>query len=381
MTRRVLIYVQHLLGTGHLKRAAIIARASAELGLEVTLASGGVPVDGLDVGDATLVQLPPLKSHDAAFSGLVDAGGSEVDEAWLARRRDRLLALFRAAAPDVLVVEMFPFGRRQMRFELLPLLDAAQAVTPRPRIISSVRDILTARAPKRTAEAAAWARRYFDAVLVHGDPAVVCFDDSFPAAGEIAEQIAYTGYVAAAAGRRGRPGDDGWDEVVVSAGGGAVGTALMAAAMEARAISTGAADKRWRLLAGANLPAADFARLAARPPDGVVVEPARPDFADLLANCAVSISQAGYNTVVDLMQARVRTILVPFARGGQTEQALRTARLAAMGLARVVDEHDLTAAGLAAAVDTALAAPRPGSGAIAIDGAARSAALIAEWAE
>ncbi len=381
MTRRVLIYVQHLLGTGHLKRAAVIARASAEHGLEVTLASGGVPVDGLDVGDATLVQLPPLKSRDAAFTGLVDAGGSAVDEAWLARRRDRLLALFRAVTPDVLVVEMFPFGRRQMRFELLPLLDAAQAETPRPRIISSVRDILTTRAPKRTAEAAGWARRYLDAVLVHGDPAVARFDDSFPAAGEIAHLITYTGYVAAAAGRRGGPGDDGWDEVVVSAGGGAVGAALMAAAIEARALSIGAADKRWRLLAGANLPAADFARLAARAPDGVVVEPARRDFADLLENCAVSISQAGYNTVVDLMQARARTILVPFARGGQTEQALRTARLAALGLARGVDEHDLTAAGLAAAVDTALAAPRPGSGAIAIDGAARSAALIAEWAE
>jgi len=381
MTRRVLIYVQHLLGTGHLKRAAVIARASAERGLEVTLASGGMPVDGLDVGDATLVQLPPLKSRDAAFTGLVDAGGSAVDEAWLARRRDRLLALFRAVAPDVLVVEMFPFGRRQMRFELLPLLDAAQAETPRPRIISSVRDILTARAPARTAEAAAWARRYFDAVLVHGDPAVARLDDSFPAAGEIAERIAYTGYVAAAAGRRGGPGDAGWDEVVVSAGGGAVGAALMAAAIEARALSAGAADKRWRLLAGANLPAADFARLAARAPDGVVVEPARRDFADLLANCAVSISQAGYNTVVDLMQARARTILVPFARGGQTEQALRAARLAALDLARVVDEHDLTAAGLAAAVDAVLAAPRPGWGAIAIDGAARSAALIAEWAE
>ena len=381
MTRRVMIYVQHLLGTGHLKRAAIIARASAERGLEVTLASGGVPVDDLDVGDATLAQLPPLKSRDAAFTGLVDAGGSAVDEAWLARRRDRLLALFRAVAPDVLVVEMFPFGRRQMRFELLPLLDAARAVTPRPRIISSVRDILTARAPKRTAEAAAWVRRYFDAVLVHGDPAVARFDDSFPAAGEIAERITYTGYVADAAGRRGRPGDDGWDEVVVSAGGGAVGAALMAAAIEARALSTGAADKRWRLLAGANLPAADFAHLAARAPDGVVVEPARHDFADLLANCAVSISQAGYNTVVDLMQARARTILVPFARGGQTEQALRAARLTALGLARGVDEHDLSAARLAAAVDAALAAPRPGSGAIAIDGAARSAALIAEWAE
>jgi predicted glycosyltransferase len=381
MTRRVLIYVQHLLGTGHLRRAAVVARACAQHGLEVTLASGGVPVDDLDVGGATLAQLPPLKSRDAAFTGLVDAGGRAVDEAWLADRRDRLLKLFNAAAPDVLVVEMFPFGRRQMRFELLPLLDAAHLATPRPRIVSSVRDILTARAPKRSAEAAAWARRYLDAVLVHGDPAVARFDDSFPAAGEIAERITYTGYVAAAAGRRGGPGDAGWDEVVVSAGGGAVGAALMAAAIEARALSRGAADKRWRLLAGANLPAADIARLAARAPDGVVVEPARRDFADLLANCAVSISQAGYNTVVDLMQARARTILVPFARGGQTEQALRAARLAVLGLARVVDEHDLTAAGLAAAVDAALTAPRPGSGAIAIDGAARSAALIAEWAE
>ena len=38
---RVLFYVQHLLGIGHLKRAATRARACAAAGLEVTVVSGG----------------------------------------------------------------------------------------------------------------------------------------------------------------------------------------------------------------------------------------------------------------------------------------------------------------------------------------------------
>ena len=41
----VLIWVQHLLGTGHFKRAATLAEAMAADGLDVTLVSGGPPVD------------------------------------------------------------------------------------------------------------------------------------------------------------------------------------------------------------------------------------------------------------------------------------------------------------------------------------------------
>ncbi len=43
---KVLFYVQHLLGIGHLKRATTLARAMNDLGLKVTLVSGGdfVPV-------------------------------------------------------------------------------------------------------------------------------------------------------------------------------------------------------------------------------------------------------------------------------------------------------------------------------------------------
>ena len=379
--RRVLLYVQHLLGIGHLRRAVALARACAARDLEVTVASGGAPVAGLDTGAAALVQLPPLRSRDESFSALVCADGRAPDAAWLDRRRTMLLDLFARVKPHVLVVEMFPFGRRQLRFELLPLLAAARAAAPRPWVVSSVRDVLTARAPKRTAEAAAWARRYLDAVLVHGDPEVIRFEESFPAAAEIADMISYTGYVAEPAGRRGGPGAPGWNEVVASAGGGAVGEIVLRTALEARPLSRSGCDLDWRLLAGENLSAEAFAALTAEAPNGVIVERARPDFADLLANCAVSISQGGYNTAVNILQARAQAVIVPFSRGGQTEQSLRAARLEALGLVRCLDERDLTPARLATTVDAALAAPQPPHRAVAVDGAGRSAAMITTWAE
>ena len=43
MTASVLLYVQHLLGIGHVKRSLRVAKALAEEGIEVTLVSGGEP--------------------------------------------------------------------------------------------------------------------------------------------------------------------------------------------------------------------------------------------------------------------------------------------------------------------------------------------------
>ena len=201
----ILIYVQHLLGIGHLQRAALIARGLAAAGQRVLLVSGGLPVGDLELGDAALAQLPPLRTADAAFSGLVDARGQAVDDAWRSRRRDQLLSLFRAARPRLLLFEMFPFGRRQLRFELLPVLEEAARQLPRPVIACSLRDILN---PPATEEKAAWmvatARRWFDRILVHGDPALLRLEESFPPAAALADLIDYTGYVATPpAGRAG----------------------------------------------------------------------------------------------------------------------------------------------------------------------------------
>jgi predicted glycosyltransferase len=371
---RVFFYVQHLLGIGHLKRAATLARALAAGGLQVTLASGGVAVPGLRPDGVDFVQLPPASAADLSFRTLVDGDGRAVDDAWKRRRSAALLDAWRAAGARVLVLELYPFGRRQMRFELLPLLEAASARTLRPLIVCSLRDILGApKSPERQQETLALVERCIDHVLVHGDPSVVRLERSFPAAAAIASRIAYTGYVvdAAPAG-----GEAGRGEVIVSAGGGAVGARLLEAALEAKPLSA-LRDRTWRLLAGDNLPLDAFRKLSrAR---GVEVERARPDFTTLLANCELSISQAGYNTLLETVQARARALVVPFAGGNETEQTLRARCFAERGLVEVLEEAALTPAALAAAVDRAAGRPKPAPGAVDLDGAARSAALVARW--
>src|SRR5438477_1616917 len=156
----VFFYVQHLLGIGHLKRAATLARALRDARFGVVLASGGVPVPSIPVD----VQLPPASAADITFKTLVDDAGQPIDDAWKRRRAGALLDAWRAARADVLLIELFPFGRRQMRFELLPLLEDAQRLKPRPLVVCSVRDMIQSR-PEREAETLRLAERFFDRIL------------------------------------------------------------------------------------------------------------------------------------------------------------------------------------------------------------------------
>ena len=372
---RALIWVQHLLCIGHLRRAAALARALAERDFDVLLVSGGMPLKGLDRGAAKFEQLPPLRATDASFSTLADAGGEAPDSAFLALRRDRLLGLYRAHRPDAIITEMYPFGRRKFAAELLPLLAAAHQSRPKPAIFASVRDILTERRdPARSNEMAELALRWYRAVLVHGDPQLIPFEASFPETARISHLVRYTGYIGAV-GPGGPYGGSG--EIIVSAGGGAVGAHLLQTALEARQLSV-LADRRWRLLAGPNLPAERFNALQRRSHDGTVVERTRDDFPALLEAAAISVSQAGYNTVLDVVSARVRAVLVPFAAQGETEQSLRAEHMAAAGLAHIVREDALTPERLATAVDAAWAGPQPQAATIGVAGADESARIISE---
>ncbi len=371
--RRVFIYVQNLLGIGHLKRAATLARALVAEGLQVTLASGGLAAPGIVPAGVRLVQLPQARAADLTFKTLLDEAGREIDDDWRRRRSAALQAAWRAADPQVLLIELFPFGRRQMRFELLPLLDAAVG---RAAIVCSVRDILGGlKSPQREQETLDLVERYFDRVLVHGDPSLVSFDRTFPGAKRIAGRLAYTGYVVEPASAAG--GNAGKEEIIVSAGGGAVGAALLQAAMRAKPL-TASRDRTWRVLAGNNVAENDFRSLAglASGDSGIVLERSRADFTALLANCALSVSQAGYNTLMETVRAGARAVVVPFAGGQETEQALRARSLAERGLLEVVEEEALTPEALAAAIDRVARKPRPAPGAIDLDGARKSAMLI-----
>ena len=365
---RVLFYVQHLLGIGHLARAGRIAAALARDGFDVTLVTGGLPVEGFVAEGVREIRLPPLVVGDDGFSTLQDGEGRPVTEEYKAQRRDRLLSLYEEIRPDAVIVEAFPFGRRQVRFELLPLIERIEASEPRPLLLSSVRDLLQARTkPGRDRETADLVRRHFDGVLVHGDPAFARLEDSFALASEIADKVIYTGLVAPEVLV---PASDRHD-IVVSAGGGAVGLKVMEAALGAARLLDPALS--WLLITGPNLPAADLAALEAAAPRNVALARFRRDFTGLLANARLSISQAGYNTVGDILLAGCRSILVPFAAGGETEQNARAEKLARRGRAVALEEETIGPETLAAAVTRALALPDPSAIALDRNGAAETA--------
>jgi predicted glycosyltransferase len=377
MTARVLFHVQHLLGSGHLRRAAVIATALADTGFDVELVSGGFPVRHLDCGKARQTQLPPARAADESFKILLDAAGRPIDDAWRQRRRDILQARLASFAPDVVITELFPLGRRVLSFELVPLLETAHKRATRPLILASVRDVLAPKDdPRKTDEMVAWVQAWYDRVLVHGDPDLLPLAASFPEA-RIADRVIYTGYVGGAP-TPAPPGRDGEGEVIVSVGGGAVGARLLEAAIQARPLST-ARERVWRFLLGASLPSDVETRLRAMAGKGCIVEPARRDFPGLLARCHVSVSQAGYNTAMDVLTARARAVLVPFAAANETEQTVRADALVRRGWAVACDEAALTAPVLAAAIDSAASLPRPDPTALRLDGAAETARLIRTW--
>lgn len=373
------LYVQHLLGIGHLMRASALARGLEAAGIRVVLVSGGMPVPVLDVVVSRFEQLPPVRAVDETFKKLVTESGELVDDTWKVHRRDRLLQIFDREQPDILLTELYPFGRRQMRFELEPLLARARDRRERtglPVIVSSIRDIVVgSRKPGRTEDIIDCVRSFYDLVLIHGDENVIPFEQSFPRAGDISDFIRSTGYVVAPVPVRQGPGAPGYDEVIVSTGGGAVSAGLLEATIGARALCR-LHHYPWRVLVGHNYPEGAFLACRADAPGGVEVERARRDFTQLLANCVLSISQGGYNTIAEVLATGARAVCLPFAGGDETEQTLRCRLLAERGALQFVEKDSVSAEQVAMAVDRALEG-RPDEGRIVdTEGATRSAAFL-----
>ncbi len=373
---RILIYVQHLLGIGHLHRSLWLARALARENFGVTVISGGISAGLPAPAGVTMIQLPAVASADNSFSRLLDLDGNEIDDAFRDRRRSQLLEAFASIAPQVLITETFPFGRRMMRFELLPLLRAAKSRSRPPIVIASIRDILQPKSkPGRNDEIVALLERYYDRVIVHGDPAISRLEDSFALAGAIAGKIAYSGYISAPPAPE-PPADDGRNEVIVSAGGSATGLALLDTALAARDRCS-LSGLFWRLLVSPAIEPQRFADLRRRADAGTRVERNRSDFTGLLGRARLSISQAGYNTITDILRTGINALVVPFAEAGEIEQTLRARRLQQLGRLVMLEPERLSAANLAAAIEQADAL-RPELE-VDLEGAANSARLIREW--
>lgn len=371
---RVAIAVTHLLGIGHFARMVALARALQSAGMTVRLLSGGRPVPMIATDGLDLVQLPPVHCRDADFSVLYKDDGERVDTAFLELRAASLAAGVRDWQPDAVLAELYPFGRRSLRAEFEAMIAVARAMQPRPAIICSIRDVLNPpKSPERAANALEALGKSFDAIFVHGDEAALPLDASWPVEPALARKLVYTGFLRDGARSAMRRPASGRHGIIVSAGGSDVGKALNVAAIGAAA---NLSQLPWRILVSRTMPQTHLDALIAAAPAHVRIEWARPDFPDLLTSARISISQAGYNTVLDLAASGPGAILVPFAQGGEKEQSLRAAALEKAGLVRVIPEDQISPARLETDIRDLLAAPLPDWSSIHLDGAERSVAAL-----
>jgi predicted glycosyltransferase len=375
----LLFYCQHSLGLGHLARSLLLVDAIS-VDFDVVLLNGGrLPAGTRVPAGVDIVNLPPL-GQDAAFEHLVSHDATmSVAEAQAGRQR-LIIETFQRVQPQVVLIELYPFGRKAFEFELLPLLEAGAACgADRPTVLCSLRDILVggrAHQGKHDERACQRVNASFDGVLVHSDPTFARLEESFHPATPLQVPVHYTGFVAPPAGtsptRR-------QQRLLVSSGGGMVGEPLVRAAVEVHAALEAATGLTTTVVAGPFLPEPVWAWLQAEAERSPALTAVRqvPDLTHEIRCSALSLSQGGYNTTMDLLRAATPAVVVPYGEGNEDEQGRRARRLAELGVLRVVPPAELDARRLLPELLGALAS-RPQAPPLDLDGASATARILGD---
>ena len=365
-----LLYCQVRYGAGHFARSAAIAEALLPHFRVVMAVSGQTG----DLRIPTGVDLVPMPEPEEDFLSHVSAADEGLGVA--------LASLAAHISPACLLIESFPFGRQNLLVEMARGLRRIRARDPRPLIVSSVRDIQQRMLPRQD-----WldrlscdtANRFFDAALVHTDPRISRFSDTFPLCAELRPAVHETGYVAPAF--QPLPPRDAEPVIVVSAGGGRGGDSLLEAAAAAQGAGL-SADFSMRVFAGTFVSDETWQRLqaAARATPRLSVVRWSSDLRKELGRASVSVSRCGYNTALDVLAARVPALFVPLPTPTEDEQRRRAARFAELDLARQLQEDEMSPARLADEIRRT-AQWSPSSIDIDLNGARRSAELLRAWVD
>ncbi|MGB7181600.1 MAG: glycosyltransferase [Burkholderiaceae bacterium] len=304
-----------------------------------------------------LIKLPILLMSDTGTLETQRKGESVESAKFHRRKLIRKIVL--SLQPDILIIEMFPFGRKQFADEIIDLINIANAHLSmaghdrsRTTVVASIRDILVSRPNNQNIfdqRAVTWLNQYFDALLIHSDPDLISLAETFTAYSQIEIPIHYTGFVSSSS--RNKPNKREL-LAVVSAGGGRVGEALVRTAMKAATQLKEVLGLRTIIIAGPNSAISDFHSSGSYELVQFV-----DDFASLLTQATLSISQCGYNTATDVLASDVAAVFVPYETPKEDEQQRRADLLSARNRAICIRPGELTSERLVAAARQALELP------------------------
>lgn len=346
---KILFYCQHSLGMGHLVRSFALAEKLSDKFVVIFLNGGRLPRKLKTPENIKIINLPPL-----GFDGnnqLVSLDKRRTVERCQALRETTILEIFNQEKPSAIIIELFPFGRKKFQNELLPLLKSAKG---KAKILCSLRDILVGQRrdqSRHEERAVTTANDFFDAILVHSDKDFARLEETFQPATPLQVPVFYTGFVAKNDVLNFETKNK--NQIIVSAGGGLVGESLLRTAIEAKEFLP--ENVQLKLITGAFLPEESFAKLQTLANQKPKIELIRfvPNLAQEIANSAVSVSQCGYNTVMDILRSGVASVVVPFADNGDDEQMKRARRLEKMGVLQVLEKSEMNPKSLAKAIKKA----------------------------
>jgi predicted glycosyltransferase len=363
---KVSYYCQHVLGIGHFHRSMDICKAIARHH-PTTLILGGPPVE-IAPQNIHLLKLPGLQM-DSNFQNLepCDSGLSlaEVKE----KRKNILFNHFKQTKPNIFITELYPFGRKAFRFELDPVLNAIrEGSLPNCSCYCSIRDILVEKKTgrekfeKRVVQVV---NTYFDGILVHADPKIITLNETFSRLADIQTPLYYTGFVT-----RSAPESQGAREemrkklalspesklIVASIGGGNVGSELLSATIQAFKILEKSLPAHLQIFCGPYCDEKMYTTLQSSSQDNIKIDRFTEHFPRWLAAADLSISMAGYNTCMNLVQAGIPALVYPFKQN--REQRLRAERLGKRAPIAIIEETDLSPLLLSKKIVQHIATPR-----------------------
>ncbi|MFN6517165.1 MAG: glycosyltransferase family protein [Nostoc sp. CreGUA01] len=350
--KRLMFYCQHILGMGHLVRSREIIRGLTK-DFQICFINGGEIIQGFEIPPGVeVINLPAIKT-DAEFKELqvVDDAFSlnEVKEI----RKNKLLQIFNEFQPDILIIELFPFGRKRFSFELIPLLELAKSSKNSTKIVSSLRDIVVTKQEKQAKheeKVCNLINKYFDILLVHGDPKFFPLEETFSRVHDLKCEVYYTGYVVQEPPMN--PVFTYEDQeiiksdkplILVSVGGGRFGHELLDCVVNAAPFLDKRLPHNIQVFTGPFIPDAKFNELQAMAKDSknLYIRRYTPYLLSYMKKAELSINMSGYNTTMNILTTGVRAMILPFTGNQDREQTVRAEKLSNLGIIKLLSPHDL----------------------------------------
>jgi predicted glycosyltransferase len=347
--KRLMFYCQHILGMGHLVRSMEIVRGLAQE-FQICFINGGELIEQFSIPEGIdSVNLPAIKT-DSEFRTLQPVDSS-LDLATVQEMRKRqLLDVWQQFQPDILMVELFPFGRRKFSFELLPLLEAIQAAGRKTKVVCSLRDIVVTKQnqAKHEEKVCTLMNQYFDLLLIHGDPRFQPIEETFSRIADLRCPVHYTGYVvqpqtptlSASTPQPPIP----QPLILASIGGGRFGHELVDAVVAAAPLLATRIPHQIQVFTGPFCPADKVSTWQAQAADcpNLRVDRFTPNLLPYMQQADLSLSMSGYNTTMNVLTTGTRALLLAFTGNDDQEQRLRSEKLAQLGLVETLQVEDLS---------------------------------------